>query len=114
MLLEWADPALLLISGTASIVGHASAHCDVLAQLDETLRNLDALVARAAARVGSRAPFGDDGLLRVYIRDPAQAHIVASRLMTRFGPRVPVMLLHGDLCRRELAIEVEAVQALAG
>ncbi len=113
MLLDWADPALLLISGTASIIGHASTHDDVRAQLDETLCNLDALVARAAARVGSRARFGDGGLLRVYLRDPAHAEVVAQRLMMRFGPRMPVMLLHGDLCRRELAVEVEAVQPLA-
>lgn len=114
MLLEWADPALLLISGTASILGHATAHHDVLAQLDETLRNLDALVARAAARVGSRARFGEGSLLRVYLRDPAHAAAVAARLTAQFGPDLPVMLLHGDLCRSELAIEVEAVQALAG
>lgn len=112
MLLEWAEPALLLISGTASILGHASAHADLLAQLDETLRNLEALVARAAARVGSRARFGDGSLLRVYLRDPARAPAVAARLAARFGNALPVMLLHGDLCRRELAIEVEAVQPL--
>ena len=37
----------LYISGTASIVGHASQHVDLMAQLDETLFNLRALLAQA-------------------------------------------------------------------
>ena len=46
------DP-LLLISGTASIVGHASVHLgDVAAQLEETLANLDNLLRHARARTG--------------------------------------------------------------
>ncbi|MBK7042858.1 MAG: pteridine-dependent deoxygenase [Rhodanobacteraceae bacterium] len=48
------DTPLLLISGTASIVGHASQHPDTLAQLDEILMNLDALIVAAGARACAR------------------------------------------------------------
>lgn len=43
------DATQIYISGTASVVGHASVHVDALHQLEETLRNLEALLA--AARV---------------------------------------------------------------
>ena len=113
MLLDWCDPPLLLISGTASVVGHASAHDDTLAQLDETLANIEAVVARAAQRVGGgSARLGPTSLLRVYLRDTAEAVAVNARLLERLGAQVPFMVLHGDICRRELRIEIEAVHAL--
>jgi chorismate lyase/3-hydroxybenzoate synthase len=113
MLLDWCQPALLLISGTASVLGHASAHDDTLAQLDETLANIEALVARAAQRVGSGASvLGAHSLLRVYLREAAEAGAVSARLMQRLGAQVPIMILHGDICRRELKVEIEAVHAL--
>jgi chorismate lyase/3-hydroxybenzoate synthase len=113
MLLDWCQPPLLLISGTASVVGHASAHDDTLAQLDETLANIEALVARAAQRVGGGdTVLGARSLLRVYLRDAADAAAVSARLLQRLGAQVPFMLLHGDICRRELKVEIEAVHAL--
>ncbi len=113
MLVDWTEPALLLVSGTASIIGHRSAHAELAAQLDETVRNIEALVDRAAARLGTRATFGVDTLLRVYVRHAADAPAVTARLIERFGPRLPFLLLNGDICRRELLVEIEAVQALA-
>jgi chorismate lyase / 3-hydroxybenzoate synthase len=104
--------AVLLASGTASIVGHVSLHHgDVLAQLDESLRNLDALLAEGEARSGAR--FAVDGCraLRVYLRDPAHYPAVAARLQAALGAALPVRYLHGDICRRELDIELEGVFA---
>ncbi len=113
MLLEWCDPPLLLVSGTASVLGHASAHDETLAQLDESLTNVEALLARAAARVGRAAALGPDSLLRVYLRDAREAPRVAAQLAARLGAQTPVMLLHGDVCRRELAVEIVAVHRFA-
>src|SRR3546814_8116900 len=43
--------ARLLVSGTASVVGHESLHAgDLTAQLDETMANLDAQIGRASCR----------------------------------------------------------------
>jgi chorismate lyase/3-hydroxybenzoate synthase len=111
MLLEWNDPPLLLVSGTASVVGHESRHRDALAQLDEALANVDLLVASAAARVGAAAGLGPRSALRVYLRNPADAPAVAARLLERLGGGTPFMLLEGEICRRELLVELEAAHA---
>ena len=108
MLMPGESP-LLLISGTASIVGHASQHDDTLAQLDEILMNLDALITAASARSHARADLGHDGLLRVYLRDPAEAGVVRAHLQRLLGVHACFMLLHGDVCRDDLRIEIEAV-----
>jgi chorismate lyase/3-hydroxybenzoate synthase len=104
----------LFISGTASIVGHASLHVDSLqAQLDETLANLACL--RAAAR--ERWPelpenFDASSRLKVYVRDIANAQTIATLLRERIGDTVPWIMLHGDVCRRELQIEIEAMHGV--
>jgi chorismate lyase/3-hydroxybenzoate synthase len=65
VLKRWSnDSHHLYISGTASVVGHASRHDDLLAQLDEILVNLDALLTEAGRRAG--APL-QPALLRVYV-----------------------------------------------
>lgn len=110
MLIPDGASPLLLISGTAAIVGHASVPGDTLAQLDETLANVAALIDRAGSQLERAAALGSDSLLRVYLRDPHEASAVRTRLLSRLGPTTPFMLLHGDICRRELSIEIEAVQ----
>lgn len=113
MLLDWCEQPLLLLSGTASVLGHASAHGGVLAQLAETLTNLETLVARASARLGRPGELGDDSLLRVYVRHASDGPRVLRRLLERFGNRVPFLLLNGEICRRELLVEIEAVHRFA-
>jgi chorismate lyase/3-hydroxybenzoate synthase len=109
MLLEWSEEPVLLLSGTASVLGHASAHGGVLAQLAETLTNVETLIARAAERVGRGAPLGADTLLRVYVRHASDAPRVLRRLIEHLGNRVPFLLLNGEICRKELLVEIEAV-----
>jgi chorismate lyase/3-hydroxybenzoate synthase len=95
----------LLISGTASIVGHVSQHIgDPVAQLEETLRNLDALMQRALPRPDA----ADMGALKVYLRDPQRLPELQSLLQQRY-PKVPVIYLAADICRRELLLEIECV-----
>ncbi len=106
---EGAAPTLLA-SGTASIVGHVSRHVDDPAeQLRESLRNLDALLEAGSQRAGRR--FGVHGCqaLRIYLRRPtdlatAQAVMAASGVA---GDRA--VYLRGDVCRRELDVEIEGV-----
>jgi len=100
--------ASLLISGTASVVGHETAHPgDVRAQIDETIANLDALCA--APGTGARASIG---ALRAYVRRAADAGVVLAALRTRYGAEVPVAVLRADICREDLVVEVEGVAAL--
>ena len=96
---------MLLISGTASIVGHASQHAgDPQAQLEETLRNLDALLQR----VDGKQIASGNTILKVYVRDRAHCAALSKRLQQRF-PNVPVVFLAADICRRELLLEIECV-----
>jgi len=99
----------LLISGTASVVGHATHHDgDVEAQLQETLRNLDALLQQAHVR-DALCPrqFGADALLKVYLRHPGDADPVVALLRQRLPPGMPLLVLEADICRRDLLIEID-------
>jgi chorismate lyase/3-hydroxybenzoate synthase len=106
-----AGQELFFISGTASIVGHESMHRgDVCAQLDETLRNIETLIESTgrdeAVRLGG---LGDIDFLKVYLRRPADLAPVRARLRERLGEAVQVLYLHGEICRSELLVEIEAV-----
>ena len=98
----------LLISGTASIVGHASRHGgDTDAQIDETLSNVAAVIEAAAPYIGRREPGQLTGL-KAYMRDPAEAAAIEQRLRAAL-PAVPIALLHAPICRPELRVEVEGL-----
>lgn len=93
----------LAISGTAAVLGHASAHHDdLLAQLEETLANLEALLASAGMPTG----FDTHSPLKAYVRHPADARVVREFFRQRL-PGVPALLLHGDICRSELLVEID-------
>ncbi len=101
----------LLLSGTASVVGHASQHADILlAQIDETFANFDALLAAARlSQPALPAAFGPGTRLKVYVRDRNDLDAVAAALQARFGDRVPCIVLHAAICRRELCVEIDGV-----
>jgi chorismate lyase/3-hydroxybenzoate synthase len=97
----------LLISGTASIVGHRTCHPgDGAAQLAETMRNLDTLLEAAAAR--RRQPMRI-AALRAYLRHPTDAGAVRAAIARRFTAEPTLALLEADICRRDLLLELEAV-----
>lgn len=102
-----ASDGTLLISGTASIVGHVSQHPDDPAQqLEETLCNL----AELRRQTGSQACVpGRKELLKVYLRDPTLLDPVAGRLDVSY-PHTQRLFLRGDICRRELLLEIESIQ----
>ncbi len=96
---------MLLVSGTASIVGHATVHAEGLAaQLAETLANLDAV--RASAQ--QRAPgLSGHGLFKVYLRDRTAAEAVISQLGAYVGDPARLVVLEADVCRRDLHLEID-------
>ncbi|NGY06566.1 pteridine-dependent deoxygenase [Solimonas terrae] len=103
--LRWQGDAELLVSGTASIVGHETLHPDSpLAQLDETLANVEALLGQAAADT----PLQPE-LVKLYLRQAEHLPQVQGRLLSHFGAATPCMVLQGDVCRAELDVEIEAI-----
>ena len=99
----------LYISGTAAIVGHASHHCDdFTAQLDETLANLGSLLE--AADVPPLQRFGSGSLFKAYVRRQQDGERAAA-LLRKSLPEPALLLLRGDICRRELLIEIDGVQS---
>ncbi len=102
----------LLISGTASIVGHDTVHHgDVVAQTHETLRNLQAVIDSAHAQCSARFDVGQLDCV-VYVRHPADAPRVRDTLSQVLGAAshsvCNAIYLQADVCRSELLVEIEA------
>lgn len=101
--------APLLLSGTASVVGHRTLHAgELTAQLRETFDNLEALLQAAHARRPSLpAQWSTESRLKVYVRHAADLAQVAAALHHRFGDALPCLLLQGTVCRDDLLLEIE-------
>lgn len=113
---------MLFISGTASILGHESRHIgDVRRQTDESLNNIDAVIAAANARrpAGDARTYAIDHLdCTVYVRWPDDLTIVRDAIERRVGrgsaTAQRAIYLRADICRAELLVEIEAQAALEG
>ncbi len=104
-----ADGMTLFISGTASIVGHQTVHAgDTAAQTRETLVNIQALLEEAN-RVTRTGAFTLDALAyKVYVRRPTDLPVIQAELRAAIGPNARPVYLQADICRRDLAVEIEA------
>ena len=93
----------LAISGTASITGHESRHPGNLkAQLAETLANLEALLREG----GLPGQFTAEDPLKVYVRHADDADAIDA-FLAEHVPHAPRLMLLGDVCRRELLVEID-------
>jgi enamine deaminase RidA (YjgF/YER057c/UK114 family) len=102
----------LLVSGTASIVGHESVHTDdVAAQTRETIVNINVLIAEANRLSGHPHYTADMLAYKVYVRNPQHLGTIATELRTAVGHRATVTYLHADVCRRDLLVEIEAASS---
>jgi len=101
----------LLISGTASIVGHASLHPgSVAGQVEEILANLETLISRAHSQSPALpANIGRNTLIKAYVRHRDDAPEVERRLRAHLPGDVPVLVLSGDVCRADLLVEFECL-----
>ena len=106
---HWADGIHLFVSGTASVVGHRTLHAgDALAQLDETWRNFEAVLQQATAQRPMAAPFRAAGL-KIFLRCREHLGALLPRARQLFGAEVPLLWLAGDICRRDLMLEIEGL-----
>jgi chorismate lyase/3-hydroxybenzoate synthase len=110
---------LLLVGGTASVRGEDSVHIDDLAsQCREAYVNLAALVSAAIGKKlmpsvklpGLLAAFSE---LRVYYPDRAHEREIEQSVRENFPNLRGLEMLHADLCRAELLVEIEGVADLS-
>lgn len=105
-----AASAILLISGTASIVGYRTVHDgNAPAQTREAVENIRALVAEANRIAGAGAFDLGDLAYKVYLRRAADLPACAAELRRAFGPGAAILYLRADICRSDLLVEIEAV-----
>lgn len=99
----------LFVSGTSSIVGHETLHAgNVVAQTEETMTNIGALLHECNRAIGSTR-YGLDLLkYKVYVRRPADLGLVKSTLEGFVKPATSVLYLQADVCREDLLVEIEA------
>lgn len=106
---HWAQGRQLFISGTASVVGHATVHeGDPIEQLEETARNLRSLL-ESTGMPGAR-PLG----LKLYVRRAEHFEAVRKRAVDLFSAGVPLLCLQGDVSRPHLLVEMEGLYADEG
>lgn len=104
---------ILFISGTASIVGHRSLHVgDVIAQTQETLANITAVVEEAN-RISSASRYDMKNMsYKVYLRHPDHIDLVRRELQNALGQSVNAIFLQADICRHDLIVEIEALAGI--
>jgi len=104
-----------LISGTASVVGHRTHHENQVAnQLSESLRNVHRLLDEGHRLMGdAHARLDQDGILKVYIRDPADYELIRRTLEAEAPPEIPRIYLQGDICRENLLTEIDGIVGCA-
>jgi chorismate lyase / 3-hydroxybenzoate synthase len=98
----------LFVSGTASIVGHQSAHVgDIVAQSSEVLRNLDAVCGEANRLAGASLFCAQRLLMNVYLRQADHRAQVQRVLQDAWGGELELVWLQADICRTDLLVEIE-------
>ncbi len=108
-LIERAGRRLLFLSGTSSIVGHRTLHAgDAAAQTRETLTNIEALLGQAGG-------FGLGELAyKIYVRRPEDLGQIRREVDAALGARPQRVYLQADVCRGDLAVEIEAAGGCGG
>ena len=101
----------LLIAGTASVVGHVSAHIgEPHKQTLEILHNLNALITQTEQRHGiTRGQWYGQALFKIYIRHPEHFVTVRDILKEQLPSHTQVLYLQGEMCRSELLLEIEGI-----
>ncbi len=101
---------MLLISGTASILGHLTVHPGAVdLQTRETVANIRALIDEACREGFRFAGFENGMALKVYVRHPEHFKVIEGILREEWGAVRDVLFLQADICRTDLLMEIEAV-----
>ena len=113
MALSCGNYATIFISGTASIANSETRHPgDVVAQTNETLDNIAALISEENLSQHGLPGLGTSlagmGLARVYIKRKADYAKTRAACEARLG-ELPMIYAVADVCRPELLVEIEGI-----
>lgn len=102
---------LLCVAGTASVVGHMSRHAGLpKEQTKETIRNLRAVFNQANHAAGfDLIDTQHQAIYKVYVRDSVLLSEIRESIRSSPLSRERILFLQGDLCRKELLIEIEGL-----
>ncbi|MGQ0666865.1 MAG: chorismate transformation enzyme, FkbO/Hyg5 family [Nitrospiraceae bacterium] len=102
---------LLFIAGTASVVGHASRHIGLpYEQMREAIHNVHAVLDRAKQIAGvDLSGTQPRAMYKVYVRNPDSLPEIRRALQDSPLPGHQPLFLQGDLCRKELLVEIEGL-----
>lgn len=100
----------LFIAGTASVVGHTSRHAGCpKEQTQEIVHNLRTLIEHADSMEPKGIGTSHRAIYKVYVRNPDHLLSIRQSLHDPLLNSSPILLLQGDLCRRELLVEIEGL-----
>ncbi|MFF0489906.1 FkbO/Hyg5 family chorismatase [Nocardia sp. NPDC003482] len=105
-------PRQLFVSGTASILGHATVHPgDIRKQTRTVLENIEYLVGQEnLADYGlSGHSLSDLRQLKVYVKHAADLEVVRDIVTDAVGGAATARYLNVDVCRDDLLVEIEAL-----
>ena len=106
---------VLLVGGTASVLGEQSVHLgDVRAQALETFWNMAALVGGNGRERTRREALARYRTLRIYAVLGSDASVVRSLAAEHFPSVEVVECVRADVCRRTLLVEIEGTADGAG
>lgn len=101
----WPMTSHVYVSGTASILGHRSCcRGDIDGQLEVTLANIDRLLRTVDHPNAGPRP----DLLRVYVRNQNDLERIRAAAV-QYAPEASAVYLRADICRSELAVEIEGL-----
>jgi len=109
------DELTIWISGTASIVQAETRHVgDLAKQVEETLDNIESLIAPAnlaAQGIAGGARLSELAKMRVYLKRP-EDYADCKAICDRRAAGVPTIYAIADVCRPELLVEIEGLALL--
>ena len=102
---------ILFISGTASILGHSTQYSgDINRQTEVCLSNIEHLVSSAISEYQfPKLSLQEFSQFKVYIKNLDDLNTVRTHIHQLLGLGAPVYFLHGDMCRPDLLVEIEAL-----
>ncbi len=103
-LLNFPNDSIVIVSGTAAILGQETVGLgDVDKQTEVAINNMLELIAPAVTKQDKAFRFN---FLRVYVKDPTNLDVVRVICESKF-PGIPVSYVQADVCRDNLLMEIE-------